>query len=337
MTRAFALGATLLLLGPGLALRAAPAAAQVYPGEEVTVNPGALGHGYLLYPGGKYGRSVGHLLLPGERPGGAIHLHMPVKHKHVAVARRPKAVAAAAPDATPAPDAGGSLSYNDPSAPLTVPDATPAAPVRHKPAKQPPRKVAAAPPPPPAATTPPPTADISSMPEDSAARLVGADGAVGPAPKPHRTVSGPPPAAASPFEGAIAPTPAKPRRVANAAPAPNAMPPGAVAAGLRKQSVIAFAPGASSPAVSDVTAVHALAGTLNAALNSGAGRVQLDAYGGPRGDKSSDSRRLSLKRALVIRELLIEDGVPAEKIDVRALGGADDDGPADRVDVFVHA
>lgn len=83
--------------------------------------------------------------------------------------------------------------------------------------------------------------------------------------------------------------------------------------------------------------IHALAASLNSALSSGASRIQLDAYGGPRGDKSSDSRRLSLKRALVVRELLIEDGVPSEKIDVRAMGGVDDSGNADRVDVYVHA
>ena len=76
---------------------------------------------------------------------------------------------------------------------------------------------------------------------------------------------------------------------------------------------------------------------MNAALSAGASRIQLDAFGGPRGDKSSESRRLSLKRALVVRELLIEDGVPSEKIDVRAMGGIDDNGVADRVDVFVHA
>jgi outer membrane protein OmpA-like peptidoglycan-associated protein len=106
---------------------------------------------------------------------------------------------------------------------------------------------------------------------------------------------------------------------------------------LKKQSVIPFPAGDASPAATDVNAVHTLAASLNAALKGGASRVELAAYGGPRGDKSSDSRRLSLKRALVIRELLIEDGVPSEKIDVRALGGADDGGGADRVDVFLKA
>jgi outer membrane protein OmpA-like peptidoglycan-associated protein len=100
--------------------------------------------------------------------------------------------------------------------------------------------------------------------------------------------------------------------------------------------MIPFAAGASSPAAGDVTAIHTLAASLSAALSSGSGRVQLDSYGGPRGDKSSDSRRLSLKRALVVRELLIEDGIPSEKIDVRALGGADDGGETDRVDIFLR-
>ena len=66
-------------------------------------------------------------------------------------------------------------------------------------------------------------------------------------------------------------------------------------------------------------------------------RIQLLAYGGDKGDKGSDARRLSLKRALAIRQVLIDDGVPSERIDVRAMGGADDGGPADRVDVFIKS
>ena len=65
--------------------------------------------------------------------------------------------------------------------------------------------------------------------------------------------------------------------------------------------------------------------------------MQLEAYGGSPGDKSSDARRLSLKRALAVRQLLIDDGVPSGRIDVRAMGGVDDKGPVDRVDVFVRA
>ncbi len=289
MKLACALCLPLLLLG------AAPALSQVYPGEEVTVNPGALGHGYLLYPGGKYGRFVGQLLQPGEKPG-PIRLHMPVRHVVRHVARpHPANVAAIAPPQETAP----------------------------------------------AATLPPDTT-VTSMPEDSAGRLVAPEAAAAPPPRPPKTPKAPKPAAgdttAIPFSfGGPTATPPPPRRTANTTPPHAAAPVAGVVAGLTKQSVIPFAEGASNPASADVNAIHALAVTLNAALNAGAARVQLDAFGGPHGDKSSDSRRLSLKRALVVRELLIEDGVPSEKIDVRAMGGADDNGAPDRVDVFTRS
>ena len=80
-----------------------------------------------------------------------------------------------------------------------------------------------------------------------------------------------------------------------------------------------------------------IATTLNSALDAGAAHVELEAYGGAKGDKSSDARRLSLRRALAVRQLLIDNGVPAERIDVKALGGADDNGTPDRVDVFIKA
>src|ERR1700712_1154157 len=109
-----ALGASLLLLSAG------PAAAASYPGEEITVNPGAFGNGYLLYPGGKYGRHVGALLQPGDR-GGVVHLHMPVKHvaRHV----RPHAPRVAA-----APDGSITIPAEVPAAPLPE---TPPPPPRH--------------------------------------------------------------------------------------------------------------------------------------------------------------------------------------------------------------
>jgi outer membrane protein OmpA-like peptidoglycan-associated protein len=297
-----ALGASFLLLCAALS-GLGGAAAQVYPGEEVTVNPAALGHGYLLYPGGKYGRAVGTLLQPGERRRdlGVVHLHMPVKHPRVARAPRPAA-----------PATIDNLTTTDTPVAAAAPPPPPP-----KPHKTPPQRTAAAQPP--VAAPPRAAGDINSLPEDSAARLLGDPGAsAAPPPKPAK--------------------PAPPRRTASATPPPaDTTAPVAVDAGLRKQSVIPFAAGASSPASADVNAIHALATSLNAMLGGASSRVQLQAYGGPRGDKSSDSRRLSLRRALVVRELLIEDGVPSEKIDVRAMGGADDNGAADRVDVYVRA
>ena len=107
---------------------------------------------------------------------------------------------------------------------------------------------------------------------------------------------------------------------------------------LLKQPRLARSPATNlSPLLqSALGAIKFLAGDLNTAMTGPGSRVQILAYGGDKGDKGSDARRLSLKRALAIRQVLIDDGVPSERIDVRAMGGADDGGPADRVDVFVR-
>jgi outer membrane protein OmpA-like peptidoglycan-associated protein len=145
---------------------------------------------------------------------------------------------------------------------------------------------------------------------------------------------------------AAAPVPAPapsspPTRMAKANPPPANItaPPatGGETPGLSKRSVILFAPQAADPAQSALGAIKFLAGDLNSAMTGASSRVQIQAFGGNRGDKGSDARRLSLKRALAIRQVLIDDGVPAERIDVRAMGGVDDTGPADRVDVYVKA
>jgi outer membrane protein OmpA-like peptidoglycan-associated protein len=107
--------------------------------------------------------------------------------------------------------------------------------------------------------------------------------------------------------------------------------------GLTKRGAVMFEKGATNPSPVQFSGVKLLAGDLTTALESGASRVQLEAYGGAPGDKSSDARRLSLRRALAVRQLLIDNGVPASRIDVRAMGGADDKGPTDRVDVFLRA
>ena len=106
-------------------------------------------------------------------------------------------------------------------------------------------------------------------------------------------------------------------------------------AGLAKQGEVLFPHAEADPEANGTEQLKTLAGALNAALDSGSGRVELEAYGGPPGDKSSDARRLSLRRALATRQLLIDNGVPANRIDVRALGGTDDHGNADRVDIFL--
>ena len=75
MTLTKTLSATAVLL----AFAGSPAAAQMYPGQDVTVNPYAVPRSPLvLYPGGMYTQGA-----PGGS-GGTIHLHMPVHHRHVA-------------------------------------------------------------------------------------------------------------------------------------------------------------------------------------------------------------------------------------------------------------
>jgi outer membrane protein OmpA-like peptidoglycan-associated protein len=106
---------------------------------------------------------------------------------------------------------------------------------------------------------------------------------------------------------------------------------------LSKHGQIKFRKNATDLVPAAMSGIRLLANDLTSALDAGAHRVQLEAYGGPPGDKSSESRRLSLKRALTIRQLLIDAGVPSSKIDVRAMGGASDGGAQDRVDVYVRA
>jgi outer membrane protein OmpA-like peptidoglycan-associated protein len=167
-----------------------------------------------------------------------------------------------------------------------------------------------------------------------------------PAPKPPERSAPPPsappppatyeggPGAASLF-GSLPTVSATPNtKLASAAP-PKEAPAGTE--GLAKQGQIFFAHDADTPAESSLDSIRLLAGQLNNALTRSQSRVELMAYGGPKGDKGSDARRLSLKRALAIRQSLIDSGVSSARIDVHAQGGVDDTGPMDRVDVFIRS
>ncbi len=66
-------------------------------------------------------------------------------------------------------------------------------------------------------------------------------------------------------------------------------------------------------------------------------RIQLNAYAGGTPETVGAARRLSLSRALTVRSFLIEQGVRSTRIDVRALGIAEDDGPPERVDIMLLA
>jgi outer membrane protein OmpA-like peptidoglycan-associated protein len=123
-----------------------------------------------------------------------------------------------------------------------------------------------------------------------------------------------------------------PRKEPPAPPKPKADP----HAGLTKKGEVLFSGTDIAPQGDSADTLKSLAGELNSALDSGAVRVELEAFAGTPGDKSSDTRRLSLRRALAIRQMLIDKGVPANRIDVKALGGIEDHGDAERVDVYLR-
>lgn len=64
-------------------------------------------------------------------------------------------------------------------------------------------------------------------------------------------------------------------------------------------------------------------------------RVQVAAYAGAKDEPTSKARRISLSRALAIRGHLIDNGIKASRIDVRALGNRSGASAAERVDVEV--
>jgi outer membrane protein OmpA-like peptidoglycan-associated protein len=66
-------------------------------------------------------------------------------------------------------------------------------------------------------------------------------------------------------------------------------------------------------------------------------RVQLLAYASDPEKNVSRARRLSLERAIAVRKLLIDSGLDATRIEVRALGDQNNGGAADRVDVMITA
>jgi outer membrane protein OmpA-like peptidoglycan-associated protein len=284
-------------------LAATAASAQMYPGQGISVNPNAA-----------YGRPSG----PNGPYAGVIHLHMPAPHKrHVAKKAAPSAA-----------DVNTALNEAQPPAPepSAMPDVSQSTPEQtastppHKPKKA--KKVEVL------APTPQQAASRETAPED--------DGGI--------------PLSLAPEEShpVAQPKPHKQTKTASTAPAPATAAPSTTSAvvaaqtpgtksNLSKRSEILFPRGATDPGTETINELRGVASELNTLLGRAGARVQLEAYGGARGDKSSDARRLSLKRALVIRQILIEDGVPSERIDVRAMGGIEDSGAPDRVDVFVNA
>jgi outer membrane protein OmpA-like peptidoglycan-associated protein len=297
----------ILSLTLAAALCAAPALAQMYPGQDVVVNPRAAGTQVLLYPGGHYVRLVPPLAQPGAPGTGLepIHLHMPVARR-IARIHHPAHLAAAV--AAPTADQPAATDATPPAAPQ------PAAPRHAKHQSK--------------------TEIADAAPPDASAQTAipfSFDGSAAPAPKAEQKPAPAPKSAPPPVKVAAAePPPAQ-------TPAPDEHPAKDADNGLSKRGEILFKHDATDPAPAQFDGLKLLAGDLTSALQAGATRIQLQAYGGAPGDKGSDARRLSLKRALAIRQVLIDNGVPSTKIDVRAMGGIDDHGNTDRVDVYVRA
>jgi outer membrane protein OmpA-like peptidoglycan-associated protein len=76
--------------------------------------------------------------------------------------------------------------------------------------------------------------------------------------------------------------------------------------------------------------LRALAEKLSADSSA---RVQIRAYAESDSESPNAARRLSLSRALVVRGFLIDQGLNATRMQVRALGDRFEAGPPDRVDV----
>jgi len=266
-----------LLTVASVSLLAWPAAAQMYPGDDVVVNPSAV---------------------PGwPASAGTYQVHKPHRHKKPAAAPTDTAMATPA-EMTSAPTAAAD------SAPAA--DTTPTPPPPPKPAKHSHHTATAA------AAAPPADApqaggmgftfgdDEPQAPAQPAAQ--------------QRTASNEAQQAA----------PAKPGKAEQAN------------AGLAKRGAILFEHNSTDPQPSQMDGIKLLAGDLNSALEAGATQIQLEAFGGNPGDKGSDAKRIALKRALAIRQLLIDNGVPSNRIITKAMGGASD-GEPDRVDIYVRA
>lgn len=95
---------------------------------------------------------------------------------------------------------------------------------------------------------------------------------------------------------------------------------------------VTFAPGQSDLSPDSATSIKHL--TESAAQGDGA-TFNVLAYAPGKPDDPSTARRVSLSRAMSVRNALVASGIPSARIFVRALGEQFGDGPPDRVDIGV--
>jgi outer membrane protein OmpA-like peptidoglycan-associated protein len=99
-------------------------------------------------------------------------------------------------------------------------------------------------------------------------------------------------------------------------------------------SSLSFDQGASDIGKDIASTLDKLASVLQ---KNGGARITLNAYAGTNGDITPrEARRVSLARALAVRDYLTSKGISSGRIDVRALGANVPSGDMDRVDVKVN-
>ncbi len=287
--------------------------------------------------------------LGGPAPAGPVTLRPPrgltqnTPAQNTSAQVTPPPARAAAPGSQPVPPASVARQAGTPTGTRLGQQAgsftAPPPPPAFVPPLVPPSPVASAPltPPP-----PPPSAVASSAPAPIAPAAAPTP-VTPPAPAPVAAVAPPPPPPPAPVAtpappppapvAAPAPVPAPPVTAAQApaaAPAQTAAVPAARATG-GALATIAFAAG--SPELND-QGKAALGAVLDALKSDSAARLQIQAFASGGDDQGGQARRLSLSRALAVRGQLIEQGIAATRMDVRALGRTND-GPPDRVDILL--
>jgi len=278
------------------------------------------------------------------QPAAAIKLRRPGSSTATrkASATAPKAPAKAEVAPAGAPAAPAVAAAPAPVAPTLAAPTTPPAPAAPTPQAGVPTPVVPAPSAPPAAAAPSPAAPSPAAPSPAASAPAPAQAtapapAATPAPAPSVAAapSSPPAAAPTPAPApapqATARTPAPQVAAAPTPPRPVPAPGPASGPGPGGIVTLAFAGGQGElPSSGDLAALDALA----AQYANGEDRLQIRAYAASTvSDGGSGARRLSLTRALAVRQYLIDKGIRSTRIDVRALGAPTDGSTADRVEV----
>lgn len=290
----------------------------------------------LDQPRGQYSGLNRRLLMPGERPTEVVRLREPGSGSRNVGARAAPRLTLQRPVSAPRPRPVQQAARPMPAAPSP--------PVTQRAVPAPTPRVARAP----ARVAPPPPPKAPPPAKAPAPKKMAAAPAPSPAPPPPPVVKAPPPPVpkASPPPAAKAPPP-PPAQTAMAKPEPKASPPSVQqrredrqAAALPRMPLpsgggqvlrVDFL-GASTRLTPDA---ERRLGSLATTMTESDGRLQLKAYAGGTGETLSSARRLSLSRALAVRSYLIEKGIRSTRIDVRALGRAEDSGPPERVDIIL--